>query len=62
MSATKDDGLRLFKEARALQQKAKSGDDLQKVPQKYEQALMIFKKVVEIKGEGEELPLYCIQL
>lgn len=45
LAQSKDDGMKLFREARALQDKARSNEDLKNAVEKYEQALKIFEKV-----------------
>ncbi len=49
---SKQEGIRLFKAAHALQRKARSNEDLKKAVRKYEEALKIFEKEGFKKGIG----------
>ena len=52
MGQSSADAIRLHNEADALREKARSNEDLKKAVQKYEEALSIFRKVGDVKGEG----------
>ena len=49
---TKEDGIKLFEEAKSLQQNAQSNEDLKKAVEKYLQSLRIFETVNFRKGVG----------
>jgi len=49
---TKEQGMRLFDEGKAFQERAQSNEDLQKAVEQYEQALRIFEKVNFQEGVG----------
>ena len=49
---SKADAARLHKEALALQEKARSNEDLKMAVQKYEEALKIYQRVGEAAGCG----------
>ena len=55
MGQSIEDAKRLHKEAYALQEKARSNEDLKKAVQKYEEALSIFRKIGNVAGEGQTL-------
>ena len=55
MGQSSADAIRLYNEANALSEKARSNEDLKKAVQKYEEALSIFRKVGNVKGEGQTL-------
>ncbi len=52
LGQSKDDGIRLFKEALALDEKAQSHADMQRTMDKYQQALRIFERTGFKKGIG----------
>ncbi len=52
MAQSKDQGIRLFEEAKALQEKARSNSDVQRAVQKYQQALAIFERAGFKQGIG----------
>jgi CHAT domain-containing protein/Tfp pilus assembly protein PilF len=55
IAQSKDAGDRLFREARELQEMTRPGEDLTNAVEKYEEALNIFRKVGDAKGEGKTL-------
>ena len=55
MGQSSADAIRLYNEANALSDKARSNEDMKKAVQKYEEALRIFKKIGNVKGEGNTL-------
>ncbi len=57
-SQSKEDGMRLFDDAKKLREQAQSNDDLGKAVDKYRAALKIFEKVRFLKGIG----FVCINL
>jgi tetratricopeptide (TPR) repeat protein len=52
MGQSSAEAIRLHKEAHALQEKARSNEDLKKAAQKYEEALSIYLKVGNSKNAG----------
>jgi hypothetical protein len=52
MGQSSVDARRLYNEANDLREKARSNEDLKKAAQKYEEALSIFRKIGDVKGEG----------
>ena len=55
MGQSSEDAIRFYEEAKALQEKARSNEDLKKAVQKYEEALGIYRKIGNVKGEGATL-------
>jgi tetratricopeptide (TPR) repeat protein len=52
LAQSEDDGIRIFKEANTLQEKAQTNTDLQQAVKKYQQALSIFEVVKFKQGIG----------
>ena len=50
MAQSQQDAIRLHKEAYALQEKARSNEDLKKAAEKFEEALTIYRKVGDSKN------------
>jgi tetratricopeptide (TPR) repeat protein len=55
MGQSSVDARRLYNEANALSEKPRSNEDLKKAAQKYEEALGIYRKIGDVKGEGTTL-------
>lgn len=49
MAQSQQDAIRLHREAYALQEKTRSKEDLKKAVEKYEEALIIYRKVGDTK-------------